>query len=87
MMKLKAIFGITLLSAITGAVIASLATSNLINAKKPTAQDLIMDFYQTENAVHVSPHSCLQGSQYVDFYRIREGRKRQDNKFIPGTRK
>ena len=80
MMKLKAIFGITLLSAITGAVIASLATSNLINAKKPTAQDLIMDFYQTENAVHVSP-------QYVDFYRIREGRKRQDNKFIPGTRK
>ncbi|KKQ91552.1 MAG: hypothetical protein UU16_C0024G0003 [Candidatus Woesebacteria bacterium GW2011_GWA2_40_7] len=57
MMKLKAIFGITLLSAITGAVIASLATSNLINAKKPTAQDLIMDFYQTENAVHVSPHS------------------------------
>ena len=56
-MNIKSTVGIILLSAITGAVIASLITSNLINTKKPTTQDLIKDFYQIENAVHISPHS------------------------------
>jgi rhodanese-related sulfurtransferase len=56
-MNVKTILGVVMLSALVGAAAASLITFNLINSKKPTQNDLIRDFYLTENAVHVSPHS------------------------------
>ena len=60
-MKIKVLAGIIILSAITGAVASGLVTFLLVNnynaQEPPTQQDLISDFYQIENAVHVSPHT------------------------------
>lgn len=56
-MNHNAIVKIILVSAITGAVVGSLVTFLLIKFQKPNTQELIKDFYLTENAVHVSPHT------------------------------
>ena len=53
----KKLLLIFIATAIIAAVIGSLTTYFLISSKKPNATDLIKDFYLTENAVHVSPHS------------------------------
>ena len=44
-----------LLSALIGAIVGAGVLTFLL-VKKPSAHDLIKDFYATENAVHVSPH-------------------------------
>lgn len=48
---------IILLSAFLGALVASGVTFLLLRLQKPTNNDLIKTFYDTENAVHVSPHT------------------------------
>lgn len=49
---LKIIF----ISVVIGVLVGSVATFLLQNIKKPTNEDLIKEFYEVENAVHVSPH-------------------------------
>ncbi len=44
-------------STIIGALVGSSVTLIIIRSQKPTQQELIKDFYFTENAVHVSPHT------------------------------
>lgn len=49
------------IAAVIGALVGSLTTATLKQAQAPTIEvpsqdDLIRDFYLTENAVHVSPH-------------------------------
>ena len=44
-------------AAIIGALVGSFTTVSLLSSKKPAVKDLIDEYYQTENAVHVSPHS------------------------------
>lgn len=49
-----------LISAVVGAVAAGAVAFAVIRYQKPqepTSEELIKDFYLTENAVHVSPHS------------------------------
>jgi rhodanese-related sulfurtransferase len=58
------------LSMIFGAISGALATQIVLILASPTENDLIKDFYLTENAVHVSPHS------------IRKAMDKQDNTFI-----
>jgi len=52
----KSIF-IIFLSALFGAVLGSGITFYLQKSNLPTDETLIRDFYLTENAVHVSPHT------------------------------
>lgn len=56
-MTIKSLLGIVIVSALSGALAAVLVTSNFNKPQVPTQQDLIRDFYLTENAVHVSPHT------------------------------
>ncbi len=56
-MKKHKIIIIISLSAIVGALAGSLTTFFLNSSAKPNTQKLISDFYLTENAVHVSPHT------------------------------
>ena len=56
-MKHKAIIKIILVSSITGAVVGSIVTFLLFKSRTLTTQERIKDFYLTENAVHVSPHT------------------------------
>ena len=44
-------------SAIIGAFIGSFFTYGVLQTQKPRQNDLIKEFYDTENAVHVSPHT------------------------------
>lgn len=49
-----------IVAAIIGAFVGSFTTFELLRLQKPktqTANDLINEFYQIENAVHLSPHS------------------------------
>ncbi|OGY12052.1 MAG: hypothetical protein A3A58_01110 [Candidatus Blackburnbacteria bacterium RIFCSPLOWO2_01_FULL_41_27] len=46
-----------LISSIVGALVGSSATLLLQKDENPTKNDLIKEFYEVENAVHVSPHS------------------------------
>ena len=46
-----------LISSIVGALVGSSATMYFQKDQTPTKNDLIREFYETENAVHVSPHS------------------------------
>ncbi|MBU2052146.1 rhodanese-like domain-containing protein [Patescibacteria group bacterium] len=56
MKKLKPITQTIILSALVGAVFATAAVLTINKIQPPTEEDLIKDFYFTENAVHVSPH-------------------------------
>lgn len=47
-------------SAISGALAGSVTLLATQNFQKPTANDLVKEFYETENAVYVSPHSLRQ---------------------------
>ncbi|OGD30076.1 hypothetical protein A3A25_02865 [Candidatus Azambacteria bacterium RIFCSPLOWO2_01_FULL_46_26] len=57
---MKQIIQTILISAVVGAVAAGAVAFGVIRYQKPqepTNEELIKDFYLTENAVHVSPHS------------------------------
>ena len=57
---MKQTIQIVLISAVVGAVAAGAVAFGVIRYQKPqepTNEELIKDFYLTENAVHVSPHS------------------------------
>lgn len=57
---MKQIIQTILISAVVGGVAASAVAFVIIRYQKPqepTSEELIKDFYLTENAVHVSPHS------------------------------
>lgn len=56
-MKQETTIKVVLISAIIGAVVGSVITFFLTKAQKPTTQERIKDFYLTENAVYVSPHT------------------------------
>jgi len=61
---------IALILIIVGAVVGSVTTFGLMGMQYPTEEQLIRDFYLTEDAVHVSPHS------------IRKAIAKGDNSFI-----
>lgn len=46
-----------IISALIGGLVGSLVTAIILQSQKQTNQKLIKDFYLTENAVHVSPHT------------------------------
>lgn len=46
-----------IIAIIFGAISGALTSFYILGAKKPTNEELIKEFYLTENAVHVSPHS------------------------------
>lgn len=48
---------IALIAAVTGGIIGSGVTGLILNSNTPTSEDLIAEYYATENAVHVSPHT------------------------------
>ncbi len=45
------------LAVVISAAIGSISTSAVLESQTPSEEELIKDFYLTENAVHVSPHS------------------------------
>lgn len=45
------------IAALIGAITGSTVTYGIIHSQKPSVSSLIKSFYDTENAVHVSPHS------------------------------
>ena len=55
--NMQSILKITLGVALVGALVGSGTTLIAKRFMKPSAQDLIQEFYAVENAVHVSPHS------------------------------
>lgn len=55
--KVKNLIKIVILAATVGALVGSGTTFLILRSQKPTKQQLIKDFYLTENAVHVSPHT------------------------------
>ncbi|MBI2051576.1 rhodanese-like domain-containing protein [Candidatus Roizmanbacteria bacterium] len=56
-MAKKELYKSIVLAAIVASIIASGMTYFFLTNKKPTKEELIKDFYLTENAVYVSPHS------------------------------
>lgn len=54
---MKSKIKIIVLVALVGGLVGSIATYTLLKYQKPSQHDLIRGFYETENAVHVSPHS------------------------------
>lgn len=54
---MKKIIPIIIISALVGGLVGSLVTTVILQSQKPSANKLIEDFYFTENAVHVSPHT------------------------------
>ncbi|MBI4990793.1 rhodanese-like domain-containing protein [Candidatus Gottesmanbacteria bacterium] len=56
-MKKISKFKVILIAAITGALVGSGVTFILIKNQRASEQELIKNFYLTENAVHVSPHT------------------------------
>ena len=66
-------------AAVIGALVGSISTYYLIRVKKPVANDFIRDYYLTENAVHVSPHSLRKKmDQGEDDYILVDLRSRQE---------
>jgi len=62
MLQNKAITGLLIVAAVSGGVIGSLITQNFfittpVSNTDRSSNELIRDFYTTENLVHVSPHS------------------------------
>lgn len=56
----KEYYQIAVFSALIGAVLGVFASYTILSAKpvaKKSSNELIYDFYATENAVHISPHS------------------------------
>lgn len=51
------IFLLLFVSTIIGVLVGTLATFAILKSQKPSQNDLIREFYEVENAVHVSPHS------------------------------
>ncbi len=45
-----------LILAVMFAVISSIITSSILNRQAPSREDLMKEFYLTENYIHVSPH-------------------------------
>lgn len=50
-----------LIAIISGAIAGAVTTSILQSTSEPSREDLIRDFYLTENEVHVSPHHIRKG--------------------------
>lgn len=48
---------IIVISTLVGAITGSLVTYGFLQHKRPTSQKLISDFYLTETAVYISPHT------------------------------
>ena len=67
---MKITFKIIILAVIFGAISGALTTLIVINFQNPNENELIKNFYLTENAVHVSPHQ------------IRKALDKGDNNFI-----
>lgn len=67
---MKQSFKIIILAIIFGALAGALSAFVILNLQTPNQEDLIKDFYLTENAVHVSPHG------------IRKAMDKMDNSFI-----
>lgn len=44
-------------SSMIGAVVGSITTYSIMRPQNPSKEDLIKEYYLTENAVHVSPHT------------------------------
>lgn len=57
MSKMKNLIKTVVLAATVGALVGSGVTFLILRSQKPTQHQLIKDFYLTENAVHVSPHT------------------------------
>ncbi len=54
---MKSLIKTIILAATVGVLVGSSVTFFILRSQKPTQQQLIKDFYLTENAVHVSPHT------------------------------
>jgi len=63
---MKQSFKIIILAIVFGALAGALSTFILLNFQTPSQEDLIKDFYLTENAVHVSPHSIRKAMDKGD---------------------
>ena len=57
---------IVILAIVFGALAGALSTFVILNLQIPNQEDLIKDFYLTENAVHVSPHSIRKAMDKGD---------------------
>lgn len=68
--NMSSLIKIIALAIIFGALAGSLTTGLFLNLYIPSQEELIKDFYLTENAVHVSPHH------------IRKAMDKGDNSFI-----
>lgn len=55
-MNMRSVIKIIILSIIFGAISGALVAFIVLNPQAPNENELIKDFYLTENAVHVSPH-------------------------------
>ncbi|MBI2583815.1 MAG: rhodanese-like domain-containing protein [Candidatus Aenigmarchaeota archaeon] len=51
------IYALVIIAAVVGALVGSIFTAAISGSLVKTEADYIRDFYYTENAVHVSPHS------------------------------
>src|SRR3989338_6230167 len=57
---------IVILAIVFGALAGALSTFVILNLQISNQEDLIKDFYLTENAVHVSPHSIRKAMDKGD---------------------
>jgi len=66
---MKQLFKIITLAIIFGALAGALSAFVVLNFQTPSQEDLIEDFYLTENAVHISPHGIRKAmdKEYNDF--------------------
>ncbi len=55
-LKFKSVINIVILIIILSAIAGSFTTFAVLKLQTPTQEELIKDFYLTENAVHISPH-------------------------------
>ena len=63
---MKQLFKIILLAIVFGALAGSLSAFIILNLQTQNQEDLIKDFYLTENAVHVSPHGIRKAMDKGD---------------------
>src|SRR3990167_6891188 len=74
----KVIAIVIVVSAVTGTIAGSVATFVLRNAQKPTSRELIRDFYLTETAVYVSPHTLRKKMDKGENYTLVDVRSPQE---------